>query len=234
MSKTLRLPPYIRAVTFDVGGTLIDPYPSVGHIYADIAAQYGESGISPAVLNRRFGAAWRALKNFRYTRGQWAKLVDATFRGLTRRPPSRTFFPALYDRFSRAQAWRLYDDVLPSLEALAARGLKLGLISNWDERLRPLLKAHKLHKYFDTLVVSSEVGVAKPARAIFLRAAAELHLAPQTLLHVGDSPAMDVQGALAAGLQSLLLRRKAKRRAAGRIRSLTELTDWICIQKPEQ
>ena len=219
-------------MTFDVGGTLIDPYPSVGHIYADVAARHGEPGISPAVLNRRFGAAWRALKDFRYTRGQWAKLVDATFCGLTKRPPSRTFFPVLYDRFSRPQAWRIYDEVLPTLQALAARGLKLGVISNWDERLRPLLRALKLSKYFDALIVSSEVGVAKPAQALFRRAAADLHLSPETLLHVGDSPKMDAQGARAAGFQALLLRRKAKRRAAGQIRSLADLTGWICIQEP--
>jgi putative hydrolase of the HAD superfamily len=218
-------------VTFDVGGTLIDPYPSVGHIYADVAARNGERGISPALLSRRFGAAWRALKHFRYTRGEWARLVEATFRGLTKRPPRRTFFPALYDRFSQPQAWRIYDDVLPALETLAARGLKLGIISNWDERLRPLLHALELHRHFDAIVVSSEVGVAKPARGIFHRATADLRLAPEMLLHVGDSPALDVRGARAAGLQARLLRRKAKRRVPGEIRSLAELTD--CIYNPD-
>ena len=87
----------------------------------------------------RFAAAWRIAKRFRHSRSDWAQLVDATFRGLTTLPPSRTFFEALYARFARAGAWRVFDDVPPTLEALASRGLKLAVISNWDERLRPLL-----------------------------------------------------------------------------------------------
>ena len=224
----------ILAVTFDVGGTLLAPYPSVGHIYSEVAARHGYEGISPALLNRRFSAAWRKLKNFRYTRGQWATLVDATFRGLTKQPPRRTFFPALYERFAKPCAWRAYDDVRPVLAALAARGLKLGIISNWDDRLRPLLHALKLRQYFDVIVISCEVGVAKPARAIFRRAAADLGLMPETLLHIGDSLSMDVQGARAAGLQSLLLRRNAKRRILAQIRSLAELKDRINDQDQAQ
>ncbi|HWV99642.1 MAG TPA: HAD-IA family hydrolase [Candidatus Acidoferrum sp.] len=224
--------PRIRAVTFDVGGTLLDPYPSVGHIYSDVAARHGYKGISAALLNRRFAAAWRTLKNFRHTRSQWAGLVDATFRGLTEPPPSHSFFPKLYNRFAERDAWHLYEDVLPALQALAAHGLKLGIISNWDDRLRPLLRAFKLHEHCDVIIVSCEVGAAKPARAIFRRAAAELRLVPETILHVGDSLEMDVQGARAAGLQSLLLRRKAKRRFPCEIQSLDQLAGFIYSRGP--
>jgi putative hydrolase of the HAD superfamily len=134
----------ILAVTFDVGGTLLTPHPSVGHIYAEVAARHGYKGVPPALLNRRFAAAWRRLKNFHYTRAHWAGLVDATFRGLIPVPPSRSFFPTLYERFAEPGAWRIYEDALPVLEAQAARGVKLGIISNWDERLRPLLRARSV------------------------------------------------------------------------------------------
>jgi phosphoglycolate phosphatase-like HAD superfamily hydrolase len=50
----------IKAITFDVGGTLIEPFPSVGHIYAEIAAQHGHGKFSPEELNRRFVRAWKA------------------------------------------------------------------------------------------------------------------------------------------------------------------------------
>src|SRR5206468_3601936 len=73
----------IRAVTFDVGGTLIEPWPSVGHIYAEVAARHGMKGLSAVVLNRQFTAAWRARKIFNYARSEWAELVNETFRGLT-------------------------------------------------------------------------------------------------------------------------------------------------------
>ena len=218
----------VRAVTFDVGGTLIDPHPSVGHIYAEVAGRHGYVDISPALLNRRFAAAWRRLRNFRHTRAQWAGLVDATFDGLTERPPSRTFFGELYDRFTEAAAWHVYDDVRPALEALAARGLKLGIVSNWDHRLRPLLRGLRLDRYFEVMVISCEVGAVKPARAVFRRAAARLGLPPGAILHVGDSPAMDCQGARAAGMQSVLLRRGAGRPQAGQIRSLRQFTQSFC------
>ena len=51
----------IQAVTLDVGGTLIEPWPSVGHVYAEIAARFGAPGHAPALLNRQFGEAWRRI-----------------------------------------------------------------------------------------------------------------------------------------------------------------------------
>ena len=102
---------HVEAVTFDVGGTLIHPWPSVGHVYAEVAAGCGCGGISPEVLNLQFAAAWANLKNFNHGRGEWAALVDTTFAGLTKQLPSETFFPELYDRFASPDVWRVYDDV---------------------------------------------------------------------------------------------------------------------------
>src|ERR1051326_9281154 len=73
--------PPIRAITFDVGGTLIDPWPSVGHVYAAVAAESGLPAYDPAVLNAQFVAAWRAKANFDYSRAAWASLVVSTFAG---------------------------------------------------------------------------------------------------------------------------------------------------------
>src|SRR5438105_3059127 len=138
----------IRAVTVDVGGTLIEPWPSVGHVYAEVAARNGCRNIAPESLNRNFAAAWREKKNFQHTREDWAQLVDSTFAGLCQPLPSQTFFPAIYERFAQSDAWRIYDDVLPSLDALDALDLPLAIISNWDQRLRPLLQQLGLDRYF--------------------------------------------------------------------------------------
>jgi putative hydrolase of the HAD superfamily len=150
-------------------------------------------------------------------------LVNVTFRGLTEQPPSQTFFAQLYDRFASPYAWRIFPDVLPTLDALAARGVKLGVISNWDERLRPLLKRLKLAGYFEIIVVSREVHASKPARAIFQHAIRKLGLPAEAVLHVGDSLSMDVRGAQGAGLSALLLKRGAATARAGQIKSLLEL-----------
>src|SRR6185369_1200106 len=144
----------VGAVTFDVGGTLIECRPSVGHIYAEVAARSGHANISPELLDRKFKTAWSKLKDFRHTRQQWADLVDATFHGLIKSLPSKTFFPELYERFSEPEAWRIFDDVVPVLEDLRGNGIKLGVISNWDDRLRPLLRKLHLDSYFQTIIVS--------------------------------------------------------------------------------
>ena len=215
--------PHLQAVTFDVGGTLIATWPSVGHIYAEVAAQHGLPGCSVPRLNQQFAAAWRAAANFNYSRTAWAELVDAAFRGLSPKPPSQTFFSALYDRFSEPEAWHVFEDVVPALEALAARGLKLGVISNWDDRLVPLLRRLKLHAYFQAEVVSCQLGAPKPSATIFEQAARELALSPGAILHVGDSPEMDLAGARAAGFQAVLVRRGDGAPQHGVIRSLREL-----------
>src|SRR5262249_1207485 len=142
---------------------------------------------------------------------------------LTSKPPSQTFFGDLYKRFAQPEVWRIFDDVLPTLDALASRKIKLGIISNWDERLRGLLQSLKLDHYFETVTVSCEVGFCKPTRVVFEHAAAQLGLPPQTILHVGDSREMDVAGAKSAGFNALRVCRKNSQPVDGDIASLKEL-----------
>jgi putative hydrolase of the HAD superfamily len=213
----------IEAVTFDVGGTLIQCWPSVGHVYAEVAAGHCQRPLSPAVLNRRFKTAWQDFKRFRHTYNQWAALVDTTFQGLIEPLPSKTFFPEIFQRFAEPAAWQIFEDVIPTLEALKTRGLRLGIISNWDDRLRPLLLELKLESYFQTIIVSCEVGAPKPSRRIFANACDALGCSPGNTLHVGDSREMDFEGALDAGLQARWLRRGARRCAAGAIAALSAL-----------
>src|SRR5580704_11354763 len=167
----------VRAVTFDVGGTLIKPSPSVGEIYAEVAARHGWKKVSAEILNRRFATAWKGLKNFNHTREEWAALVDETF-GKTAEKPSETIFPEIYDRFAEPEAWHVYEDVLPAFNALAAMDINLGVVSNWDERLRPLLEKLGLSKYFHTIIVSCEVAFTKPSPVIFQQAARMLGETP--------------------------------------------------------
>lgn len=220
----------IRAVTFDVGGTLIAPWPSVGHAYAEVAARFGISGVAPEALNQQFAAAWRERHDFDYSRAAWQELVHRTFAGLWPEPPDPDCFEAIYGHFATAAPWRLFDDVLPALAELKALGLKLAVISNWDERLRPLLQELRLDVYFDSFAISHETGCVKPAPGIFRRAAAELDVPPACILHVGDSADEDVAGARAAGIKATLLDRNAAQSSS------TVATDlrWLvaALEKP--
>jgi len=213
----------ILAVTFDVGGTLIEPQPSVGHIYSQVAAQHGVIGISPGLLNQRFAAAWREMEAFNYSRKEWGELVDRTFKGLTSKVPSETFFADLYGYFARPEAWRIFGDVFPALDALAARGIKLGIISNWDERLAPLLRAMRLYERFEVVVVSCEVGFCKPSTVPFDQAVLKLQCPRGSILHVGDNYETDVLGAQAAGFRGLELRRNSAEPSERQIRTLLDL-----------
>ena len=195
----------IKAVTLDAAGTLLEPWPSVGDVYARVAEECGIGPVLPGELNRRFGKAWKTKQGFDYSRIAWRKLVEQTFAGLALKP---AFFDHLYYEFAQPRCWRVYDDVGPALEKFRARGLKLAVVSNWDERLRPLLTQIGLAPYFGAILISSEVGAHKPDRAIFERASEALRTTPREILHVGDSPDEDLRGAQAAGFRAVLLERE--------------------------
>jgi len=213
----------IKAVTFDVGGTLIEPWPSVGHVYAEVAMRHGVKTFSAEQLNARFKAAWRARKNFGHSRDEWASLVDEVFAETIPNPSRAEFFAELYERFAQPEVWRIFEDVVPTLEALASRDIKLAVISNWDERLRGLLHRLKLDRYFEAFAISCEVGFSKPSPVIFEHAAAKLGLPANSILHIGDSFEMDIAGALAAGLHAWQIRRTQERPANPHLPSLAEL-----------
>jgi putative hydrolase of the HAD superfamily len=221
----------IRAVTFDVGGTLLRPWPSVGDVYAAVAAEQGHPLLAPETLNRQFAEAWKHKANFDHSRSAWRALVGQTFAGLLDATVIEAFFDDLYARFARAAAWQLYDDVLPTLREVRARGFRVGLVSNWDERLRGLLEAFQLSSFFDAMAISIEVGWAKPAPEIFRQCTVSLGVPPHGVLHVGDSELEDVRGAEQAGLKALWLDRTAPQASLpriGRLSALLHLLEKAC------
>lgn len=213
-----------RAVTFDVGGTLIQPWPSVGAVYAAVAARAGFAGLDAVLLDSRFRSAWGRRADFFHRVTDWEGLVDEVFSGLVDPPPSRSFFPELFAEFARPSAWRLFDDVLPILDELASLQVPMAVVSNWDERLVPLLQRLRLDRFFDVILVSYDVGFCKPSPVIFEEAERKLRIPAGEILHVGDSHEEDVAGAMAAGFQAVRVDRAlAPGGPPGVIRSLTEV-----------
>jgi putative hydrolase of the HAD superfamily len=197
----------IRAVFFDVGGTLIHPWPSVGAVYAGVGERFGLRASAEA-MEGAFRTAWKESKRGLLTtsdREWWRSLVQRAVAGLGLLAPAG-YFEALYDAFAEPDAWRIYPDVLETLALTRARGVHCGVISNWDERLRPLLHRLGLGVQFDSLTISCEVGVEKPALAVFQAALAAAGVQPEESLHVGDSAEEDMAGATAAGMTALLVR----------------------------
>jgi putative hydrolase of the HAD superfamily len=212
----------ILAVTLDVGGTLIEPNPSVGHVYADVVKRHGMY-VSPELLNHSFAAAWQTKMNFHHSRSDWSQLVNQSFVNAAHAPLSEAIFDEIYERFASPDVWKIYDDVIPALDALSDRGIRLAVVSNWDERLRLLLPRLKLDRFFETVVVSYEVGFPKPSPVIFEYALRKLGLPAEAVLHVGDSFSEDFLGAQNVGCKAVLLARGEKEGKPNSISSLKQL-----------
>ena len=194
----------LRAVFFDVGGTLIHPWPSVGAVYAATAVRHGLT-VTPEQMENAFRGSWTALKRPGLTvsrKDWWRELV---FRTLGQE--NEACFKELFERFARAESWRVYPDVEDTLREARDRGLHIGVISNWDERLRPLLGEIGLVSRFDSVTVSCEVGVEKPGAAIFLAALRAAGVSASAAMHVGDSYNDDIRGAEAIGMRAVLVNR---------------------------
>lgn len=213
----------IRAVTFDVGGTLIEPWPSVGHVYAAAAAAGGLGALAPQSLNARFFGAWRQhASGFAFTKAAWGRLVAEALADLGPAAHSPELFEAIWVAFQQAAAWRIFDDVAPCLRALKERGIRCAVVSNWDERLTPTLRNLGLAAEFEFILASAEVGFAKPAPEIFAAAQRGFGLPPGEILHVGDGRREDRDGANAAGFRGVWLDRDGRPGSDG-IAKLTDL-----------
>jgi putative hydrolase of the HAD superfamily len=107
-----------------------------------------------------------------------------------------------------ADAWELYPDVEPSLAALRRmEGLSIGVVSDWGSNLEGILAGLGLDRYLDFVLASGSVGVAKPDPAFFRLAAERAGVRVGETVMVGDSLRADVEGAAAAGMHGVLLRR---------------------------
>ena len=100
-----------------------------------------------------------------------------------------------------------YPEVPGVLEALRARGLALVVVSNWDVSLHEVLATTGIAPLIDGAITSAETGVSKPRPEIFARGLELAGASPAEAIHVGDSPEHDVAGAIAAGIEPVLVAR---------------------------
>lgn len=127
---------------------------------------------------------------------------------------------------------RRYDDTLPTLDKLRAKGVKTTIVSNlpWGSPAPPWHEEtarHGLSRRMDAVVFCSDAGWRKPARQIFEFTLEQLSVDPQDCVFVGDNPHWDVAGPRALGIDAVLIDRHGVVPNAGEepIRSLGELWD---------
>jgi len=104
-----------------------------------------------------------------------------------------------------------YPEVPAALRRWRAGGAVLVVASNWDVSLHEVLRESGLRELLDAVATSAEVGAAKPAAELFAAALALAGAQPAEAIHVGDSLEEDVEGARAAGIGAVWLRRAGRR-----------------------
>jgi putative hydrolase of the HAD superfamily len=206
----------LLAVFFDAAGTLFEPREPVGESYARLARRFGvdaDATVVSAAFRRAFHAApglafgpgHCAAELRRLERKWWRQLVAATFAGLGTFTDFEACFEALFDFFGDPAHWIADPNAAPLLARLRERGLRLGIISNFDYRLYRILEGLGLAPYFDSITISSEAGYAKPSPELFRAAMGKHSVTAAESLHVGDSERLDAGGAAAAGIAAVLI-----------------------------
>jgi putative hydrolase of the HAD superfamily len=186
----------IRAVLFDLDGTLYDRDRLATALFEE---QYDAFAADLRAVSRE-----RFLRDVHEMDDHGYGVKETGYLELVRR---WRLDDALAGRLA-AHFWGSYDghcqlsdDTRRTLDALRARQLKLGVITNGvGERQRRKIEALGLTDAFDVIVVSEEEGVRKPDGEIFRRALERCGVAAHEAAFVGDHPVADVEGAHRAGL----------------------------------
>ena len=144
----------------------------------------------------------RGVGAFGDVRGDMAAVLDTA--GLDADP---TLVDELVDleRTELARGVHLYDDVLPTLAELRARGVKTALVSNCSHSTRPVVDRLGLEEAFDQVMLSYEVKAMKPDPAIYRLTLERLDDAsPERGVFVDDQPQY-CDGGAAVGLATRLI-----------------------------
>eukprot|EP01112_Ceratiomyxa_fruticulosa_P011952 TRINITY_DN3292_c0_g1_i1.p1 TRINITY_DN3292_c0_g1~~TRINITY_DN3292_c0_g1_i1.p1 ORF type:complete len:271 (-),score=48.60 TRINITY_DN3292_c0_g1_i1:135-947(-) len=222
-----------KLITFDATGTLFKMIGGVGQQYKETFTKHGIRHLlgtdetKPAnmekVIEENFRKSWVYMSKkypcfgfpTRTSFDWWKELGTLTLEGAgyeNKKEVTDKLFVELYNHFKTKEPWVLFPEVKDVLEELKKKGYVLGVVSNFDERLYPILDAFNIREYFvhngNSLVVcSGEVGFEKPQQGVFMEALKRANISPDKTIHVGDDIEKDGIGPASLGISTFIIKR---------------------------
>ncbi len=231
----------LRAVFLDIGDTVMRPNPSWEHIYAIAFEEHGvhvdleqlRDSLRAAYHHGGWGFEGGFDANEETSFRRTVEIDQAAIAAMGIGPMPDSFFRRLSELFMLVSNWHVFPDVMPALDAIRERGLKIGAVSNWVWQLPELMHSLELVSQFDFVAVSARVGFEKPHPQIFRYALEQAGVEPAQAIHVGDHLDADVAGAQGVGIAAVLIDRRERFTAddlppgVPLIRSMTELVPIV-------
>lgn len=196
------------AIFFDAVGTLLKPATPVDETYHFYGNKHG-SCISKDSIRNRFYESFKKeeLKdvsldcktNEAREFERWESIVSECFPDLK---STALLFNDLFNYYSNPSAWELYLGTIPILKHLENIGINWGIASNFDLRLKSIVKSKVELSNCKWLIISSLVGYKKPSKNFFDHLQKSSGVSYERLLMVGDSPENDIQPAKELGMQT--------------------------------
>jgi phosphoglycolate phosphatase len=184
--------PSVQAVLFDLDGTLVDSAPDLAGAANDLRAEHGMPPLPLQALRPMVGAGARGMVGLAFDK----------------RPGDEGYEP-LRERFLQIYGQRLlretrvFDGIWPVLDAVEARGLAWGVVTNKAHHLAwQVVSGLGLHERSGVLIGGDTTPHSKPHPMPLLEGARGLSVAPQACVYVGDD-LRDMQAGRAAGMASL-------------------------------
>jgi HAD superfamily hydrolase (TIGR01549 family) len=197
----------LKAVLFDVDFTIARPGPELGpEGYQRLGRRFGLE-LDPAGYRQAREKAVEGIRRhpeLEHDEEIWVAFTERIIRNMGGDSDSAyECAVAMTKAWEHAEHFELYEDALPVLERLRAHGLKLGLVSNTGRDLDAFVAHHRLE--VDAVLGSRSFGRTKPHPTIFQAVLERLRVEPVAAAMVGDSPEDDVEGARAAGIETVFL-----------------------------
>jgi len=188
----LKFPIEIKAVAFDLDGTLVETLPDLHESAIRMLKQVGRPAVSESIVRAYVGDGVDRLVKRLLTGKPDGEPDAALFK--TAAENFRSHYASVLTRASHP-----FPGVVSTLEILRNRGFKLGCVTNKPVRFtEPLLLGLGLNGYLDLVISGDSLPRNKPDPLPLLHAARTFGIKPAQLLMVGDSP-VDTQAARAAG-----------------------------------